>query len=214
MIHPIRFLFLAILTGSAILIFTATLLAKPIEIVAAATAAEESNPDQSSSVSDEQSSEKMVEEEAAPEEGEADEESNDCLLPSSYPETIRQWCDIIQQNAEQHNIEPGLLAAVMLQESGGQANAYSASGAVGLMQIMPRDGIASTFQCINGPCFQSRPSMEELYDPEFNIAYGSNMLSNLFEKHGNWRDALKYYGPMNVGYYYADIILDIQTSYQ
>jgi soluble lytic murein transglycosylase-like protein len=85
---------------------------------------------------------------------------------------------------------------------------------VGLMQVMPRDGIAASFQCANGPCFTSRPSMEELFDPEFNIQYGVRMLSGLQKKFGSLRDALMAYGPANVGYYYADIVLAIYQRYQ
>jgi soluble lytic murein transglycosylase-like protein len=146
----------------------------------------------------------------------AQEEQNnlECQLPASYPEKIRQWCQSIQYFSEQNSVDPQLIAAVMLQESGGNPDAYSKSGAVGLMQVMPRDGIATKFQCINGPCFANRPSMQDLYNPEFNIDYGSRMLSNLFANHGNWRDALKAYGPMDVGYYYADIVLNIYHNYQ
>ncbi|MHB8134230.1 MAG: lytic transglycosylase domain-containing protein [Anaerolineaceae bacterium] len=142
--------------------------------------------------------------------------SNDvnCTLPKSYPDSIQQWCSIIENFSLKYEIEPDLIAAVILQESGGQSEAYSASGAVGLMQIMPKDGIAENFQCINGPCFRNRPTMEELFNPDFNIEYGSKMLSNLYQNHGNWRDALKSYGPMDVGYYYADIILEIKNNYQ
>jgi hypothetical protein len=56
--------------------------------------------------------------------------------------------------------------------------------------------------------------MEELFDPDFNIEFGSRMLINLYEKYGNWRDALKAYGPMEVGYQYADIVLSIFENYQ
>lgn len=97
----------------------------------------------------------------------------------------------------------------MLIESGGQPEIISHSGAVGLMQIMPRDGIASTFLCINGPCFASRPSIEELKNPEFNIKYGVRMLSGLIKMNGSIRDALKSYGPMDVGYSYADKVISI-----
>lgn len=100
----------------------------------------------------------------------------------------------------------------MLQESAGKADAYSKSGAVGLMQVMPRDGKAATFMCINGPCFADRPSSQELFDPEFNIAYGTRMLADLIRRFGNVRDALKAYGPKDVGYYYADIVLNIHRS--
>ena len=103
----------------------------------------------------------------------------------------------------------------MLQESGGNPNAYSSSGAAGLMQIMPRDGIAAGFMCTNGPCFADRPTTNELInDPEGNIAYGTGMISGLIDRFGNTRDALKSYGPMDVGYYYADIVLGIYNSHK
>ena len=140
--------------------------------------------------------------------------AENCSLASSYPESILQWCGWIETYARQNNLEPNLIAAMMLQESGGNPQAYSKSGAVGLLQVMPRDGLAASFMCPNGPCFTARPSMEELYDPEYNISYGAGMMGGLFNKYGNLRDALKAYGPMNVGYYYADIVLGIFQRYQ
>lgn len=102
----------------------------------------------------------------------------------------------------------------MLQESGGQPDVISASGAVGLMQVMPKDGIAAGFMCVNGPCFASRPSTQELLDPAFNIDYGVKMLAGLLEKYGNERDALKAYGPLYEDpereYEYADKVSDIK----
>ncbi len=102
----------------------------------------------------------------------------------------------------------------MLQESGGNADAYSKSGAVGLMQVMPKDGLAASFQCSGGPCFSARPSMQELYDPEFNISYSTHMMAGLIQKFGDVREALRAYGPMDMGYGYADIVLNIYQRYQ
>ncbi len=137
-----------------------------------------------------------------------------CSLSASYPASIQQWCGAIEKYAGEHGVEPGLIAAVMLQESGGNPNAYSKSGAVGLMQVMPRDGLAASFMCVNGPCFASRPSMDELFDPEFNISYGVRMLAGLIQRHGSVREALRAYGPMDMGYRYADIVLSIQERYR
>jgi len=137
-----------------------------------------------------------------------------CSLSLSYPDSIWQWCGVIEQYAGEHGVEPSLVAAVMLQESGGNSNAYSKSGAVGLMQVMPRDGLAASFMCVNGPCFASRPSMDELFDPEFNISYGVRMLAGLIQRHGSVREALRAYGPMDMGYRYADIVLNIQERYR
>ncbi len=140
--------------------------------------------------------------------------SQECSLNGGYPEAILQWCGLIEKYAGENGIEPNLVAAVMLQESGGNADAYSKSGAVGLMQVMPRDGLAASFMCVNGPCFSARPSMDELFDPEFNVRYGVNMLAGLIRKHGDVREGLRAYGPMNYGYRYADLVLSIKARYE
>ncbi|PWB49542.1 MAG: hypothetical protein C3F13_19285 [Anaerolineales bacterium] len=141
-------------------------------------------------------------------------EQSECEVSSNYPEGILQWCEMITRLAKQAELPPNLVAAVMLQESGGDASAYSASGAVGLMQIMPRDGIAASFECINGPCFASRPTIEELQDPQYNVEFGTQMLKGLIDRLGSPRDALKSYGPMDVDYYYADKVLAIYENYR
>ena len=135
-----------------------------------------------------------------------------CVV-STFPETIRQWCDYIEAAAQKYELDSKLIAAIMLMESGGDAQAYSKDGAVGLLQVMPKDGLAAGFMCINGPCFATRPSSQELFEPQFNIDYGTKMLSGLIKKHGSVREALFRYGPSGVGYDYADKVLNIHTSY-
>jgi len=135
-----------------------------------------------------------------------------CQISSSYPDNIKQWCQLISFYSIQSNLDPDLIAALIWQESGGNPTAYSHSGAVGLMQVMPSDGIASSFVCKNGPCFTNRPTISELQDPEFNIQYGTRMLKNLQLHYGNLRDALKHYGPMDVGYSYADKVISIYNN--
>lgn len=137
-----------------------------------------------------------------------------CQLSGSYPEAIRQWCNQITAFSRDKNLDPDLIAALIWQESGGNPIAYSKSGAVGLMQVMPRDGQAASFMCQSGPCFINRPSIQELQDPEFNINYGTGMLSGLVARHGDVREALRSYGPMDVGYYYADKVLGIYQAYK
>ncbi|MBE0411507.1 MAG: transglycosylase SLT domain-containing protein [Anaerolineales bacterium] len=137
-----------------------------------------------------------------------------CLVSVKYPDKIRRWCNLISQYSQINNLDADLVAALIWQESGGNSAAYSRSGAVGLMQVMPRDGIASSFMCKNGPCFTNRPTISELEDPEFNIKYGTRMLANLHSHYGNLRDALKHYGPMDVGYSYADKVWNIYNNYK
>lgn len=131
----------------------------------------------------------------------------------NFPTAILKWKNFIEKEALSLDLDPNLIAAVILQESGGDPQAYSSSGAVGLMQVMPRDGTAASFFCDGIPCFQSRPSMQDLFDAQFNITYGSGMLKNLFRRFGNWRDALQSYGPYDMGYRYADMVLALCDKY-
>jgi soluble lytic murein transglycosylase-like protein len=142
------------------------------------------------------------------------DESETCPLSSAYPEQVLRWCEQIVEFATEHDLPPELIAAVILQESGGDPLAYSHSGAVGLMQVMPRDGLAARFQCVNGPCFASRPTIAELQNPEYNIEFGTRMLAGLLARHGDLRAALKAYGPMDLGYSYADTVLSIYENYR
>jgi hypothetical protein len=145
--------------------------------------------------------------------GSTDTETGPCSLSPLFPASIQGWCPLIETAAHETGLPAALIASVMLQESGGDPEVLSSSGAVGLMQVMPRDGKAAEFMCVNGPCFASRPTIEELKDPAFNVAYGSRMLADLYAKQGSYRDALFKYGPMDMGYRYADIVLNIWNNH-
>jgi soluble lytic murein transglycosylase-like protein len=135
--------------------------------------------------------------------------SSECVGNTQIPEKVRNWCEwIIEYSAKKH-LDPLMIAAIIQQESGGDPFAISKNGAVGLMQIMPGDGTAMTYQCFNGPCFKDRPSTQQLLDPEYNILYGTELLSGYIEQTGNIRDALRSYGPINMGYEYADRVLEL-----
>jgi soluble lytic murein transglycosylase-like protein len=144
----------------------------------------------------------------------AQKNNTGCLVSPNFPEPVLHWCDLITRQANEHGLDPNLVAAVILQESAGNPAAYSHSGAVGLMQVMPRDGLAASFMCPAGPCFKDRPSISDLNDPEFNVAYGVKMLAGLISRLGSERDGLRAYGPMDVGYYYSDKVLSLYNRYQ
>jgi soluble lytic murein transglycosylase-like protein len=136
-----------------------------------------------------------------------------CSVSPNFPKKVYRWCGLITQYAAEFTVSPDLVASIILQESGGNPDAYSKAGATGLMQVMPRDGKAASFICSGSPCFKKRPTMAELKDPAFNIKYGTQMIAGLTRKCGNVRDALKYYGPSGCGYYYADIVLKHYNKY-
>lgn len=98
--------------------------------------------------------------------------------------TANRIAPIILKNAEKHDIPPHIIAAVIRQESHYKPNARSPSGAVGLMQVIPK--------------YWSKKCPGDLYNEEINIHCGSAILSEYHEKGGNWNKALGYY---NVGPY-------------
>jgi soluble lytic murein transglycosylase len=103
---------------------------------------------------------------------------------------------IVRAHARNYRLQPALLAAVIYQESKFNAGAKSSSGAIGLMQLQPAtaEGIALR---TGGSKFR----VEDLYDPELNIRYGSWYLRHLLDKYGNERLALAAY---NAGQHNVD----------
>lgn len=96
--------------------------------------------------------------------------------------------DIIRQQANDKNLDPSLIAAVIYVESRFR-DQTSHAGAKGLMQIMP-----STADYIARKSGGTRFVQGDLADPQINIAYGSWYLRYLHERyHGNTILALAAY---------------------
>jgi soluble lytic murein transglycosylase-like protein len=91
-----------------------------------------------------------------------------------------QYDSIIEQAAISSALEPNLLRAVIVVESGFNSHAVSKRGAVGLMQLMPATG--------------SRFGVSNLYDPRENVHGGARYLKFLIDRFGqNIRLALAAY---------------------
>ena len=95
---------------------------------------------------------------------------------------------IVRGHARNYRLDPGLLAGVIYQESKFRANARSSSGAIGLMQLLP-----DTAKGIAVHTGGSRFRVDDLYNPELNIRYGSWYLRHLEEKYRDERTALAAY---------------------
>lgn len=94
----------------------------------------------------------------------------------------KKYADEIRENAECFGVKPAVLFAVAETESGFDPQAKSLSGAIGIMQIMPKTGewIASVLS-VEGY------SETLLYDPEINICFGAYYLSYLYSIfHSDW----------------------------
>ena len=108
---------------------------------------------------------------------------------------------IVVGHAKNYDLDPALLAAVIYRESRFDARAKSSSGAIGLMQILP-----STAKGIALHTGGMRFQVEDLYDPEINVRYGSFYLRRLLRKYGDERLALAAYnaGQANVDEWLAE----------
>lgn len=73
---------------------------------------------------------------------------------------------------------PNLLAALVKHESGGDQNAISSAGAIGLTQLMP-----GTAQALG----------VDPYDPWQNLVGGATYLKQMFDRFGDWALALAAY---------------------
>jgi soluble lytic murein transglycosylase-like protein len=78
---------------------------------------------------------------------------------------------LIKGAAQSNRLEPALVAAVILAESGGDPRAQSKRGARGLMQLMPATA--------------RQYGVSNVFDPEENIRGGSRYLRDLVERYQN-----------------------------
>jgi soluble lytic murein transglycosylase len=104
--------------------------------------------------------------------------------------------EIVRGHARNYRLDPALLAAVIYQESKFNAQAHSKRGAIGLMQLLPEtaEGIALR---TGGSKFR----VEDLWEPEINVRYGSWYLRHLLDKYDDERLALAAY---NAGQHNVD----------
>lgn len=95
---------------------------------------------------------------------------------------------MIKRFSRQHQLHPALIRAVIKAESNFDPRAVSRSGAIGLMQLMPRTAL--------------QLDVRDLYDPEDNIGGGTKYLRQLLDRfRGNLPLALAAY---NAGEHVVD----------
>ncbi|MCP4399584.1 MAG: tetratricopeptide repeat protein [bacterium] len=94
--------------------------------------------------------------------------------PLSYPQ-------LVSQSAKRNGIDPALVLSLMFAESAFDPEAFSPSGAIGLMQLMPATGARLAREEA-----QTIVSEQDYFQPPVNIALGARYLrdlSKLFDNH-------------------------------
>jgi len=94
----------------------------------------------------------------------------------------------ILQEARAHNLDPGLVVAVIEVESAGYHLAVSHVGAMGLMQLLP-----STGKELAGRMNIEWKGPDTLFDPIINVKLGTAYLSQLADRYGSVDTALAAY---------------------
>ena len=97
--------------------------------------------------------------------------------------------DIIRQQAEEKDLDPAMIAAVIYAESRFRDDQTSEAGARGLMQVTPQTALAIAAET-GGVTFE----VKDLDDAQVNISYGSRHLRDLLVQYeGNTIAALAAY---------------------
>lgn len=104
----------------------------------------------------------------------------------NYPLEYRE---VVDAYADEYQLDPALVCAVIYAESGFRPDAVSVDGARGMMQIMPETG-----EWIASKLGEDDFDVERLFEPELNVRYGCWFLNYLFNRFsGDARKALAAY---------------------
>ncbi|MFP4345897.1 MAG: lytic transglycosylase domain-containing protein [Anaerolineales bacterium] len=131
---------------------------------------------------------------AGVEEPESPEGDPPSISPYWHPR-VQQWNALILEEAQSRSLDPDFLASLLWMESRGYHDAVGPVGAVGLMQVMPKEA-----------GFTWRPSRDLLFDPAVNLFWGTRTLATVVHQgqgdifnalaayNGGW-EQIQYRGP-------------------
>lgn len=120
-----------------------------------------------------------------------------------YP--LAYW-ELVQQKAQERELDPHLILALIRQESLFDPRARSPATALGLMQLIPPTA-ARVAKQLGLPA----PTQDKLFDPELNVALGTQYLKDLLQRYShNWFKAIAAYnaGEAAVDRWEREIITD------
>ena len=114
-------------------------------------------------------------------------------LPTGNPQEgadisgVLQWKPLLEEAERQFGVPWQVLGAIMAIESGGNPQARSPAGAVGLMQVMP-----------NYHAGRAAKYGGNLWDPRVNVFTAADYLAELYRRYGSWdKAAAAYFGAID-----------------
>ena len=114
-----------------------------------------------------------------------------------------EFNDDVTFYAAENNLDPALVYAVIIAESGANPSAVSRAGAVGLMQVLEstKEWLLTKMPGDYKETFIGDKGSADLYDPSVNIAVGTFYLNYLYNRFGDWDTVLCAYnaGETKVG---------------
>lgn len=130
------------------------------------------------------------------------EDTKNELEKLNYP---REYSECVEKAAEDYDLDPALIYAVIRTESGFDPEAESEAGARGVMQMLPssfewlqeKRGCAGTY------------TADDLFNPDICIDYGSYLLRYFYDIYGDERCAVAAY---NAGFVVGDWLADSNYS--
>ncbi|MEM6993821.1 MAG: lytic transglycosylase domain-containing protein [Myxococcota bacterium] len=90
------------------------------------------------------------------------------------PAAVAEHAALIDRVSATHDVDPRLIAMIVVLESSGNPDAVSSMGARGLMQIMP-----ATAAAIADAHALPKPTLDSLMDPETNVDLGVRHVADL-----------------------------------
>lgn len=122
--------------------------------------------------------------------------------PTWGHESLAKWESLAVKYATAR-VSAKVIGAIIMLESRGNPNAISEKGAIGLMQVMPKEA---------GEQFKDRPTKAELFDPETNIKWGVNVLTGYMDYFSGslTKGLAAYFGGLAGG---TDLSRDISITY-
>ena len=134
--------------------------------------------------------------------------SNNCVLANTGRHyDTKQLASIISAAETKYKIPSGLLAAIAQVESGSRAFAFNVGGkaffasSLEEAKAFANEKIKSGVRNIDIGVMQLNwrwhggefASLDEMLNPNSNIAYAARHLTNLYKQHGDWQTAVRYY---------------------